>query len=63
MRRNNSGWDVVPLPDAQIPGASLVVLDGVDHAALALPWLRPFRRYDPGRVAKALIALVTTFRA
>ena len=53
----------VPLPDAQIPGALLVVLDGVDHAALALPWLRPFGRYDPGRVAKALIALVTTFRA
>ena len=51
----NDGF--VPLLDAQIPGAKLVVLDGVDHAALALPWLRPFRRYEPGRVAQALIAI------
>ena len=51
----NDGF--VPLLDAQIPGARLVVLDGVDHAALALPWLRPFRRYEPGRVAQALIAI------
>ena len=51
----NDGF--VPLPDAHIPGAKLVRLDGVDHAAIALRWLRPSGAYDPGRLVQALIAL------
>ena len=51
----NDGF--VPLPDAQIPGAKLVVLEGIDHASLALRWLRPLGRFEPGRVARALVAL------
>ncbi|MCA1829765.1 MAG: hypothetical protein LC689_22825 [Myxococcales bacterium] len=47
----------VPLADAHIPGAKLVVLEGIDHASLALRWLRPFGEYEPGRVVRALIAL------
>ena len=47
----------VPFVDAQIPGARLVALPGVDHAALALPWMRPFARLDVGRAACALVAL------
>lgn len=51
----NDGF--VPFADAQIPGARLVALEGVDHAALALPWLRPFARLHVGRTACALVAL------
>lgn len=47
----------VPFADAQIPGARLVVLPGIDHASLALPWMRPFARLDAGRAASALVAL------
>jgi hypothetical protein len=51
----NDGF--VAVADAHIPGARLVLLEGIDHASLALRWLRPFGRYEPGRVARALIAL------
>jgi hypothetical protein len=47
----------VPFVDAQIPGARLVALTGIDHAAVALPWLRPFAPLDAGRAATALVAL------
>src|SRR5919204_4235410 len=51
----NDGF--VPLQDAHIPGARLVRLDGMDHASIALRWLRPRAPFDPGRVAQALVAL------
>ena len=51
----NDGF--VPTADESIPGAPLVTLRGLDHAALALPWLRPRAPYEAGRVAKALVAL------
>jgi triacylglycerol lipase len=47
----------VLLPDAHVPGARLVTLDGMDHASLALRWLRPRARFEPGRVAQALVSL------
>lgn len=47
----------VPLPDAHVPGAPLITLDGLDHASLALRWLRPRARFEPGEVARALVAL------
>ena len=47
----------VAVPDAHIPGAPLVTLEGLDHASLALRWLRPGGRFEPGRVARALVAL------
>src|SRR4051812_20117680 len=47
----------VPLPDAQVPGARLVCLEGLDHASIALRWLRPRARFEAGRVARALVAL------
>lgn len=47
----------VPTVDEQIPGARLVTLRGLDHAALALPWMRPRAPYEAGRVALALVAL------
>lgn len=47
----------VPTADAAIPGARLVTLRGLDHAALALSWLRPRAPYEAGRVACALVAL------
>ncbi|MFL5422303.1 MAG: hypothetical protein ACJ79Y_16195 [Myxococcales bacterium] len=47
----------VLLPDAHVPGARLVTLDGLDHASLALRWLRPRARFEAGRVAQALVAL------
>jgi hypothetical protein len=47
----------VPLADAQIPGARLVHLEGLDHASLALAWMRPRAPYEAGRVAQALVAL------
>ena len=47
----------VPLLDASIPGARLVVLRGLDHAAIPLAWLRPGSPYEAGRVARALVAL------
>ena len=40
-----------------LDGAKLVVLEGIDHASLALRWLRPLGRFEPGRVARALVAL------
>jgi triacylglycerol lipase len=51
----NDGF--VPVADAQIPGARLVRLDGMDHASLALAWLRPRSPYEAGRVVQALVAL------
>ena len=47
----------VLLPDAHVPGARLVTLEGLDHASLALRWLRPRARFEAGRVAQALVAL------
>jgi triacylglycerol lipase len=51
----NDGF--VPLQDAHIPGARLVRLQGIDHASIALRWLRPRAPFEPGRVARALVAL------
>ena len=51
----NDGF--VPLQDAHIPGARLVRLEGMDHASIALRWLRPRAPFEPGRVARALVAL------
>jgi len=51
----NDGF--VPIADAHIPGARLVRLQGMDHASIALRWLRPRAPFDPGRVARALVAL------
>ncbi|HMC34348.1 MAG TPA: lipase, partial [Myxococcales bacterium] len=51
----NDGF--VPLQDAHIPGARLVRLEGIDHASIALRWLRPRAPFEPGRVAQALVAL------
>jgi triacylglycerol lipase len=51
----NDGF--VPFADAHIPGARLVRLEGLDHASIALRWLRPRAPFDPGRVARALVAL------
>jgi hypothetical protein len=51
----NDGF--VPIADAHIPGARLVRLEGMDHASLALRWLRPRAPFDPARVARALVAL------
>jgi hypothetical protein len=51
----NDGF--VPFADAHIPGARLVRLDGMDHASIALRWLRPRAPFEPGRVARALVAL------
>ena len=51
----NDGF--VPLQDAHIPGARLVCLEGIDHASIALRWLRPRGPFEPGRVAQALVAL------
>jgi triacylglycerol lipase len=56
----NDGF--VPVADAQIPGARLVRLDGLDHASLALAWLRPRAPYDAARVAQALVALALQSR-
>ena len=47
----------VPTADESIPGALLVTLRGLDHAALALPWMRPRAPWEAGRVAQALVAL------
>ena len=47
----------VPTADQSIPGARLVTLRGLDHAAVALPWMRPRAPYQAGRVALALVAL------
>ena len=51
----NDGF--VPFADAHIPGARLVRLDGMDHASIALRWLRPRAPFEPGRVARALVTL------
>jgi hypothetical protein len=51
----NDGF--VPLEDAHIPGARVVRLEGMDHASIALRWLRPRAPFEPGRVARALVAL------
>ena len=47
----------VPTVDEQIPGARLVLLRGMDHAAVALSWMRPRAPYAPGRMARAVVAL------
>ena len=51
----NDGF--VPIADAHIPGARLVRLERMDHASIALRWLRPRALFEPGRVARALVAL------
>ena len=45
--------------DAELPGARMVRLDGLDHAAIALPWMRRRSPWDPVRVVLALLALAT----
>ena len=56
-RHGTASDGFVPAADAQIPGTRLVRLSGLDHAALALRWLRPLSPWEPGRVAAALVAL------
>ena len=51
----NDGF--VPAIDEEIPGARVVRLQGMDHASLALRWLRPRAPFEPGRATEALIAL------
>ena len=47
----------VPLQDAQLPGAQVVKLEGLDHASLALRWMRPNAPFHAGAVIEALLAL------